>query len=79
MTDQPTADDVQRLFGPVADHTVVEILETGASLSDLEHVAMLLAQEDDVMGDMRRPLTGATARVFDIVMSDVEIVPPVAR
>lgn len=79
MTELPKGEDVQRLFGPMADHTVVEILETGARLSELEHVAMLLAQEDDVAGARRKPLTGAAAQVFDIVMNDVEIMPPLSR
>jgi hypothetical protein len=30
---------------------------------------MRLAQEDDVLGEARRPLTGASAQVYDIVRS----------
>lgn len=66
----PGKDDVVRLLGPVGDHTVVEILEAGASLEELELVAMRLAQENDVMGDMRKPLSARAARIYDIVMRD---------
>jgi len=68
MESKVTHDDVVKLFGEISDHTVVEILEVNPSYSDLEEVAMLLAQEDDVMGDLRRPLDGAAARVYDILI-----------
>ena len=31
-----SSQDIRRLAGPVADHTVIAILETGASITDLE-------------------------------------------
>ncbi len=69
MSKQPTSTDIRQLFGPVTDQVVVDILEVGASFTDLEEVALRLAQEDDVLGDLRRPLTGASARVYDILIS----------
>ena len=62
--------DIIHLFGEVSDHTVAEILATDADINDLEAVAMLLAEENDVMGDLRKPLAAAEARVYDIVMRD---------
>lgn len=66
---QPTRDDVVHLFGPLNDQVVVEILDVNASYAELEEVALRLAQEDDVLGEMRRPLDGAAALVYDILMS----------
>lgn len=65
----PTRDDVVHLFGQLSDHVVVEILGVGATYADLEEVALRLAQENDVLGEMRRPLDGAAAQVFDILKS----------
>ena len=47
-----SSQDICRLAGPVADHTVIAILETGASITDLE-VAVMNARgegEYDVTG-----------------------------
>ncbi|MFZ5616280.1 MAG: hypothetical protein ACOZAA_03020 [Pseudomonadota bacterium] len=59
-----------RLFGPIADHTVAEIFRTGADDEALEEAAMRLESQDDVMGDLRKPLAGLAARVHDIVTRD---------
>lgn len=67
-----THDDVVRLFGGLEDHTVAEILATGASYEELEEAAAWLAQEDDVMGEMERPLTGAAGRVYELVSRETE-------
>ena len=69
-TKMPTRDDVIHLLGDVSDHKVVEILETGASLEQLEEAAAWLAGESDVMGEERLPLTGAAAKVYDIIARD---------
>lgn len=62
-----TRDDILRLFGDLTDHAVLEVLETGADFEALEEAAAWIGQENDVMGEARKPLTGAAARVFDIV------------
>ena len=67
---QPTPDDVIRLLGDLSDHMVVEILETGANLEQLEEAAAWLIGESDVMGDARIPLTGPAAQVYDILIRD---------
>lgn len=59
-----------RLFGPIADHTIAEVLRTGADAEALEEAAMRLASQNDVMGAARKPLTGVAARVHDIVTRD---------
>ena len=63
----PTRDDVIHLLGDVSDHKVVEILETGATLEQLEEAAAWLAGESDVMGEERLPLTGAAGKVYEII------------
>ena len=69
-TKMPTRDDVIHLLGDVSDHKVVEILETGATLEQLEEAAAWLAGESDVMGEERLPLAGAAAKVYDIIARD---------
>lgn len=65
-----TSADVIRYFGPVTDHTVAEVLRGKAKRKDLEVVALLLAQEDDIVGEARKQLSGATARIYDAVTRD---------
>ena len=68
MSEAVTHDDVVHLFGEISDHTIVEILEVKPSYRELEEVAIRLAQENDVMGELERPLEGAAARVYDILV-----------
>lgn len=68
MSEAVTYDEVLHLFGEISDHTIVEILEVKPSYRELEEVAMRLAQENDVMGELERPLEGAAARVYDILV-----------
>ena len=71
-TQKITRDDIIHLFGEVNDHRVVEILETDASLEDLEEAASWLADESDVMGEARLPLTGRAGQVYEILARDKE-------
>lgn len=66
---KPTYDEIKRLFGDLNDHTIVEIEASGATTSELQDVAAYLAQETDVMGDLRRPLTGRALEVFTLLRS----------
>lgn len=65
-----TQHDISRLFGELGPQRIAEIIATGATLAELEQVAALIDQMDDVMGELERPLTGAAARVYDILMDD---------
>ena len=61
--------EIRQLAGPVADHTVIVILETGASITDLE-VAVIRARgegEYDVTG---HALSGKAALASDILAKD---------
>ncbi len=66
-------EDVLRLFGDVSEHAVVEVLASGATPAHLETVALWLAQEDDVLGDARQPLTGVPAQVLALLDRDAPL------
>ncbi|TMM54225.1 hypothetical protein [Sulfitobacter sabulilitoris] len=63
----PTYQDITRLLGDLDDHTVAQIEGSGATLSELEEIAAHLAQETDVMGDLRKPLTGRALTVYTLL------------
>ncbi len=62
-----TYDDIKRLLGDLDDHTVAEIEGTGLTIVELEEVSAHLAQETDVMGDLRKPLTGRALTVYNLL------------
>lgn len=76
MTSKPDREDVVRLLGKISDHSIVEILGQNPSLSELEVVALYLAQENDVMGKAREPLAGRAARIHEIVVRDAAYMEP---
>lgn len=67
-----THDEVRRVLGELTDHMVAEIVASGATESDLEEVAVHLAQENDVMGEMERPLTGRALRIYNMIRRSEE-------
>lgn len=67
-----TSDDIRRLLGEIDAHKVVEILESGATLAELEEVAAHLALETDVMGELERPLTGRARTIYELLRRDDE-------
>ncbi len=62
--------EIIRLFGALDGDKLVQIAELNPSLDELEITAAYLAGMDDVMGEERLPLTGKTARIYDIVTRD---------
>lgn len=67
-----THDEVRRVLGELTDHMVAEIVASGATESDLEEVAVHLAQENDVMGELERPLTGRALRIYTMIRRSEE-------
>ena len=63
-------EEVRRLFGDIDDHNAREVIESGASLIELEEVAAHLADETDVMGALERPLTGRALRIYALLRHD---------
>jgi hypothetical protein len=67
-----TRDEVKRMFGDINDHLIVEIIDSGATLPQLEEVAAHLAQETDVMGELERPLTGQALKIYNLLRREEE-------
>ena len=65
-------EDVARLFGAITDHALLRILKTGATLEQLEQVALWLAQENDVPGSERLPLSGVPAEVLFVLRQEAD-------
>jgi hypothetical protein len=73
MTEMPIPlEEVKRLLGDIDAHNIVEIIESGATMGELEEVAAHLADETDVMGELERPLTGRALRIFQMLRRDEE-------
>jgi len=68
--------DITRLFGALSGHTLLQILQTGANIEQLEAVALWLAQEDDVLGEARVPLNGIRAEIASLLEQDAGFVEP---
>ena len=67
-----TYDEVRRILGDISDHMIVEVLSSGATISDLEVVAAHLAQETDVMGELERPLPGTALTIYNLLRQEEE-------
>ena len=73
MTAQPIDRDyIVHLFGDIEDHKIVEIQATQAGSEELEEIAMWLAKQSAVMGELRKPLSGVAAKVYEILTGDDE-------
>jgi hypothetical protein len=69
--EQPvSSDDIRQLAGPVADHTVIAILETGASIADLEIAVVYARGEGNYVDRLGHPLSGKVAQISDILAKD---------
>lgn len=75
MTDRSTTErpatraEIGDMLGDLDDATLLEIMATQASPREVEEAAMWLAGEDDVMGDLRKPLDGRAAAVYRILVA----------
>ena len=65
-----TASDAAEILGPLPDERIAAILATGATVRHLEEAAAWAAGESDVMGQMRRPVSGPVAAVYDILTAN---------
>lgn len=65
-----THSEIIRLFGTIDDHKAAEIIALNPSPAELDVTESYLAGMTDVMGKERIPLTGKSARIFDIIMRD---------
>lgn len=67
-----THDDILRLFPGIQDHTIVEILATKPSLSEVEAACLLLANQDNGLIEAKRKHGDRISRVLS-VLSQAEI------
>ena len=67
-----TLQDVKDVVGDLDDAKIAAIVATGANAEQLEEAMAWAAGESDVMGDLERPLTGAVAELYDILMTGEE-------
>ena len=61
---------VRHLVGPVTDDTILAILETGASVEELEVVTSYLQGEGNHVDRLGHPMTGKVAQLYDILAAD---------
>lgn len=62
--------EIINLLGDLSDETVLSIMETGATLEDLETALQWISSEDDVMGKSGHALSGPAAAVYDILLAE---------
>lgn len=67
-----TAQDVLRICGHIDDAKMTAILETEPNYEELEEAAAWLADEEDPLRELERPLTGKAAIIFEILESDLQ-------
>jgi hypothetical protein len=65
--DTATRQDIVRLFPGIQDHTVIEILETQATLGDIEAAVALLQDADEGLIGVRQRHGDRINRVLDIL------------
>jgi hypothetical protein len=68
--ERPGAREILRILGEMDALKLAAIEAAGASLDELDQVAAWLAGQDDAMGELRKPLTGAAAQLYDILTAD---------
>jgi hypothetical protein len=65
--DATTRQDIVRLFPGIQDHTVVEILETHATLGDIEAAVALLQDADEGLIGVKQRHGDRINRVLEIL------------
>jgi hypothetical protein len=65
-----SSDEVRHLVGPVADHTVLAILECQASVEDLEVAAGYVQGEGSALDRAGHAMASKVAQLYDILSSD---------
>jgi hypothetical protein len=67
---QVAAAQIIDIVGPLTDARVLAIIDTGATIEQIEEAATWADGESDVMGDLRVPATGPVAAVYDILRTE---------
>ncbi len=64
------ASDILQICGKLTDARVAAILAIGATIEQVEEAAAWASGESDVMGQLRRPVSGPVAEIFDVLTAD---------
>jgi len=68
--DRPAwAETVRQIVGD-DDLKVAEVLKLQPTVAELEEAFAWAEGEDDVMGELEKPLTGKAAQIYDIITAD---------
>ncbi len=63
---RPTKADIRRVLGDLNDDDVVRVLETAATMDELQQAAAALNGE--LPGHIGRPVEGAAARIYNMLV-----------
>ena len=64
-----THDEIVRLFPGIQDHTALEILDTRATVGELEAASLLLQDADEGLVEIKRQEGDQINRLLDILAS----------
>ncbi len=67
---QITHDDIVRLVPDLGDLKIAHILETDATVGDLEEACVLVSGDGEAIGDLQVELSDAVAEIYDILTID---------
>lgn len=65
-----SADAVRHFTGPVADHTIAEIIDVMPTVEDLEVAVIYAVGEGDIADRGGHELSGKSALIYDILVAD---------
>lgn len=63
-------DDLVALVGDLDDALIAAILAMGPTAEEIEEALACAADEDDVMAELERPLSGNAAKIYEILTAD---------
>ncbi len=66
-----THEVLRELLPDILDEKAAAILRSGAELHELQEAIAWAGGQSGVMGELRRPLSGSVAVVYDILTSDL--------
>lgn len=67
-----TYDEVAAMTGRLDEAIVAAIIDTGATRGEVLEALAWAAQESDIMGEERNPLSGVVERVYALIVGDDE-------
>lgn len=65
-----TPTDVRQVCGDILDWKLEAIVETGGDVADLQNAVAWLDGRPDALGGAAQPLTGAAARIYELLQAD---------